>query len=182
MKRPVAAIAAPPSATVHAATPARSNEACLDAADVGEDPEAAVRVPLGDDEDAVDRELEADDEPEERELVTMDEDADEEEDEEAALRCTVRQLGASLVRSEKSATHEDEVAWEEGAEVVAPAPASLRVKKGGRVSQIERPDLRGTAYWVGMLVKQDDAPGRGVVTVRVSDNAFPSPLGRNAKT
>ena len=85
MKRPVAAIAAPPSATVHAAMPARSNEACLDAADVGEEPEAAVRVPLGDDEDAVDRELEADDEPEERELVPIDEDADEEEDEEAAL-------------------------------------------------------------------------------------------------
>lgn len=131
-------MAAPPRAAVHAAKLGKSKEACREAADVGEDPEAAVRVPLGEAEPDAELDTEAEEDAEERALVTMEDAAEEDEEaEEAAV----------------------EVACEEGAEVVAPAPAS----------------------WVGILVKQDEAPGSGVVTVRVSERALPSPLGRKAK-
>lgn len=126
MKRPVAARAAPPIAAVQAATPVRSKEVDLEAAEVGEDPDAAVRVPDWETED--ERELDADEEDaEERVLVAIEDDADEEEEADDSLRGTSGdQLGKAVFRRGNSETHEVAVACEEAAAVVAPAPASLR--------------------------------------------------------
>lgn len=85
MNNPVAAIAAPPRATVHAAIPVKSNELCRIAAEVGDDPDAAVRVPLCETEEEEEEEAEDEDEAEDRELVIIEDAAEEEEEEEEAL-------------------------------------------------------------------------------------------------
>jgi len=77
MKRPVAAIAAPPRATVQAAAAVRSKERGRVAAEVGEDPEAAVKVPLW--EAAGADPPDAEEAIEDRTLVDMEEAAEEEE-------------------------------------------------------------------------------------------------------